>query len=82
MLCARVMRGISSIENSVAPVAASVADRLRSAERIGEADDRLSGSQRAESPGVARTWSTMSDGLEDLRARDDGCALRPIRVVR
>ena len=41
MLCARVMRGISSIESSVAPGGGDVADRLRRAERIGEADDRL-----------------------------------------
>ena len=41
MLCARVMRGISSIESSVAPVAATSPNRLGRAERIGEADDRL-----------------------------------------
>ena len=47
MLCARVMRGISSIENSVAPVAAMSWIGLRRAERIGEADDDLAGAQPA-----------------------------------
>ncbi len=60
MLCARVMRGISSIERSVTPVARNVADRLRSSERIGEADDRLAGAQRPFAGGTARTCRRMS----------------------
>ena len=42
MLCARVMRGISSIENAVTPRLRERADRVGRAERIGEADDDLS----------------------------------------
>ena len=40
-LRARVMRGISSIEKSVAPLA-DVLDHRQRAQRVGEADDNLS----------------------------------------
>ena len=58
------------------------ADRLRRAQRIGEADDRLPGSQRRR---LSRRRAHLEhDGgrLEDLRARHDRCPLRAIRLVR
>ena len=46
MLCARVMRGMSSIDNAVAPVCASAPIASGRSQRIGEADHRLAGSQQ------------------------------------
>ena len=41
MLWARVIRGMSSIENSVAPDAGERPDCSRRSERVGKPDDRL-----------------------------------------
>ena len=68
MLCARVMRGISSIEKAVTPACASIADRIGLAERIREADHDLPLTQPARSGGTDRTWSMMS-AVENTASR-------------
>ena len=45
MLCARVIRGISSIDSIDTPVAATSRIACGRSERIGEPDDRLTGVQ-------------------------------------
>ena len=52
MLCARVMRGISSIENRLTPVGAICRMTCGSAERVGKANDRLPAAQRPKDPPV------------------------------
>ena len=81
MLCARVMRGISSIDSIVTPAAAGARSAGRRTERIGEADHRLSGAERR----VRRRGAHLQDdirGQEHFGARHDGGALCTIRVVR
>ena len=74
MLCARVMRGISSIENAVTPRLREHADRIRRAERIGEADDRLSLPQPA---GLGRHRADLEN---DVGGREHGVARRDRRA--
>ena len=80
MLWARVIRGISSIDSIVTPAAAGLADAPAAAERIGEADDRLSGAERRVRRGRAHLQDDIR-GLEHFGARHDRGALRTIRVV-
>src|SRR3954471_14485976 len=60
MLCARVIRGISSIENAIAPASASV--RIASGVPSGSANPITVWPRRSRpaSAGVERTWSRMS----------------------
>ena len=83
MLCARVMRGISSIESIVAPVAAASRIACGDAERIGETDHRLS-RRAGRWPEEARTCRMTSDVASVSARVSDGRALRRVgmRLVK
>ena len=82
MLCARVMRGISSIEKSVAPVAASA--RIACGAPSGSAKPMTACPDRSSRRLSRRRTHLEHDvgRLEHLRARHDRRPLRAIRLVR
>ena len=80
MLWALVIRGISSIENSIAPLDPDLIHGVWGAERIGEADDCLS---LAQGPAGGDGPHGQQDvgGREDRRLIDDRGALLTVRLV-
>ena len=90
MDCARVVRGISSTANALAPVAAiSCKDFLR-AQRAQEADEKLVAAQQRDVGFAGAVVRTVAENLgDDVRLRKDGgaigsdlCALLGVGGVR
>ena len=78
MLCARVMRGISSMAKSATPVLASAVETLGLRERIEHADDR-----RALLHGFDDLGAGASDGQHDIGIADGlGVGLGDLRAGR
>ena len=80
MLCARVIRGMSSMDSIDDAGGGHVANGLRRAERIGETDDGLTGVQPVGR--WCRPDLEQDVGGERVGARDDGRALGGVGRVR
>ena len=73
MLCARVMRGTSSMAISIAPRSATPRAAVTGGQRIGEADDDLSRRMSAMSAAPRRRIRAgRADLRDDVRLKDVG----------
>ena len=74
------MRGISSIDNSVAPVGGELVNRVGRAERIREPDERLPLAERT-AHGRGPHREEHVGALEDVRSAEHGRTLLRVGVV-
>ena len=65
MLCARVVRGISSTENEVTPVSAISSNRLDRSQRPQEADQHLAAAQQRQVVLAGPVVRAVAEDLDD-----------------